>query len=134
MQRMAGSMDPAMMQQAMAQMQNMTPDQMAQMRAGVSGMSPDAFTSAAASTMGQAGSSRGSQPSAAAGPELEAAAALKAEGNKLHGARQFGEAAQKYEAALRSLQGVAAGGTGSGAAHARLHTPLPAQFCSYGVH
>lgn len=46
----------------------------------------------------------------------DAAAQLKAEGNALHGAKSFREAADKYERAVANLEGQ----TGSGAAALRL--------------
>jgi hypothetical protein len=49
------------------------------------------------------------QAMAAAGggqPALSTPEQLKAEGNRLHSAREFGKAAEAYQSALKALQGV----------------------------
>jgi hypothetical protein len=100
MQRMAASMPPDMMQRAMAQMGSATPDQLAQMQRMTAGLTGEQLTSQAAASMGAASAAGRQQADSAA-------AALKAEGNRLHGLRQFSEAAEKYRLALDSLQGGA---------------------------
>ncbi|PSC71444.1 outer envelope 61-like [Micractinium conductrix] len=98
MQRQAANMPPDMMQQAMAMAQNATPEQIAQMRAAAASVTPDVLAAQA----GAAASSMGAQQ-----PQqgLGGAAALKAEGNRLHGAKQWRAAAEKYERALQSIEG-----------------------------
>ena len=57
--------------------------------------------------MPQGGGGHPSQPPA--GTPLAAAQQLKAEGNRLHTARQYGAAAEKYEQARQRIQGEAPG-------------------------
>lgn len=100
MQRMAANMTPDMMQRAMAQMGSATPDQLAQMQRMTAGMSGDQLASQAAASMGAASAAGQQQADSAA-------AALKTEGNRLHGLGQYEQAADKYRQALDSLQGAA---------------------------
>lgn len=52
--------------------------------------------------------------------QISAAEQLKGEGNRLHGAKQFWEAAEKYERALTNLEGACGGCAGCGGAGRRL--------------
>lgn len=72
------------------------------MRAAAASVTPDVLAAQA----GAAASSMGAQQ-----PQqgLGGAAALKAEGNRLHGAKQWRAAAEKYERALQSIEGAAQG-------------------------
>jgi hypothetical protein len=76
----------------------MTSDQTRQMQQMATGMSGDTFAQQAAAV----GSTGGRQQQF----ELSGAQHLKAEGNRLHGAKKFSEAAEKYERALSNLQGM----------------------------
>ena len=87
---MAG-MSPEMMQQQMRMFQNMTPQQQADVRRQAASMG----------TPGAQAGQLGSQ-----GP-LQALNAVKAEGNKLHTAGQYGAACAKYEQVLSSIRGAA---------------------------
>ncbi|KAL4458511.1 hypothetical protein ABPG75_013376 [Micractinium tetrahymenae] len=103
MQQQMASMPPEMMQQAMQMAQNATPEQIAQMRAAASTMPPEVMAAQASQAAGMyAGQGAGQQQQR---QQLEAAAQLKAEGNRLHGAKAWREAAEKYERALSSLTG-----------------------------
>lgn len=102
MQQQMASMPPEMMQQAMQMAQNATPEQIAQMRAAASSMPPETLAAQAS----QAASMYGGQGAGAQQrQQLEAATQLKAEGNRLHGAKAWREAAQKYERAVNTLAG-----------------------------
>lgn len=86
-------MSPEMMKMASEMMSKMSPEELARMQAMAANMSPDMMQQA----MAAAG---GGQP-ALSTPEQ-----LKAEGNRLHSAREFGKAAEAYQSALKALQGV----------------------------
>lgn len=102
MQQQMASMPPEMMQQAMQMAQNATPEQIAQMRAAAASMPPETLAAQASQAAdmyaGQGAGAQQRQP-------LEAAAQLKAEGNRLHGAKAWHEAADKYERAISTLAG-----------------------------
>jgi tetratricopeptide (TPR) repeat protein len=97
MQRQMQNVSPDMMQMAMNQMQNMTPDQIQQMRAATQNMTGDQIAAQASASVGQA--------SAQQQYGLTASEQLKVEGNRLHGAKQYGEAAEKYQRAISNLAG-----------------------------
>ncbi len=86
-QQQAANMPPEMMQQAMNMAQNATPEQMRQMQQAAASMPPDVLASQAGAAMDQLSSQQKYQ--------YDAAMQLKAEGNKLHGSRQYSEAEQK---------------------------------------
>lgn len=97
MQRQMASMPPDMMQQAMNMAQQATPEQLRQMQAASQNLSGEDIAAQAAAATEQLGAQQKYKQ--------DAAVALKAEGNKLHGARQWQEAAAKYELALTNLEG-----------------------------
>jgi tetratricopeptide (TPR) repeat protein len=96
MQRQAANMDPAMMQQAMGMMGGMTPDQLRAAGAQARAMPPEALAAQ--------GADAAARVSAQARYQLDATAALKAEGNKLHAAKQYAAAAAKYERGAANLE------------------------------
>ena len=98
-QRQMANMPPEMMSQAMNMAQNATPEQMNQMRAAASGMSGDTIASSAGVALEQLTAQQKYQ--------VDAAAQLKAEGNRLHGSKLYREAAVKYERAVSNLEGQA---------------------------
>ena len=85
-------MSPEMRQQAMGMAQNMTPEQMAQMRSAAAALTPEQMVSQASAGL-----------SAQEQYQYDSSLALKAEGNRLHGARQFDAAVAKYERAVENL-------------------------------
>lgn len=102
MQQQMASMPPEMMQQAMQMAKNATPEQIAQMRAAAASLPPETLAAQANQAAGMyAGQGAGSQQR----QQLDAAAQLKAEGNRLHGAKAWREASEKYERAVSTLAG-----------------------------
>jgi len=79
---------------------------MAQMRAAASSLPPEALASQA--------SAAASQFSAQSKYQYDAAAQLKAEGNRLHGSKLWRQAADKYERAISNLEGERAACEGRG--------------------
>lgn len=115
MQAQMANMPPDMMQQAMSMANNATPEQLRQMKAATANMSAEdiAAQSARAAAQMRAGvmppgagayAGTGGSASSSGGP-TDLAAGMKAEGNRLHSARRFQEAAAQYERAIASLAG-----------------------------
>jgi predicted negative regulator of RcsB-dependent stress response len=95
MQRQAASMDPAQMQQAMNMYQGMSPEQRRAMQQTASSMDPETLVQ-------QAGTVQ-SQLSAQQKYQYDGSNQLKLEGNRLHGLKQYKEAAEKYKKATENL-------------------------------
>ena len=89
-------MDPSQMQQAMNMLNGMTPDQRRNMQQQAASMPASAFPTGGASNV-QA------HLSAQQKYQYDASNNLKAEGNRLHGLRNYKEAAEKYKRAIDNL-------------------------------
>lgn len=95
MQQQAASMDPSQMQQAMNMFSNMTPEQKRSMQDMMGSVPPETLVQ-------QAGAAQG-QLSAQQKYQYDGSMQLKNEGNRLHGLKQFKEAAEKYQRAIDNL-------------------------------
>ena len=95
MERQAAAMSPEMRQQAMDMTQKMTPEQMAQLRSATAGLSGEQMVSQASANSAALSSQEQYQ--------YDASLALKADGNRLHGAQKFDAAVAKYQRAVENL-------------------------------
>ena len=93
---MMKNMNPAMMKQAMAQMNNMRPEDLAMASERMKNMSPEEISAQAAQAS--------SQMSGREKYLVEASKRLKADGNNLHGAGSYSHAAEKYEQARDNVK------------------------------
>lgn len=95
MRAQMGNMDPSMMQAAMAQMNNMSASDKERMRREMAGMD--------ASKIGDFGSQGAARMSQQQKYEYQASEMLKSEGNTLHKAGRFKDAADKYKRAHANM-------------------------------
>ena len=95
MQQQAANMDPAAMQQAMSMLNGMTPEQRRTVTQQAGSLGPDAVM--------QGVNTATSQASAHQKYLLDGSTRLKTDGNRLHGLKQFQEAAEKYKQAVANL-------------------------------
>lgn len=99
-------MSPAMVAQAQAMAASMSPDDLRRAQEAAAHMSPEELERQAAAAPAALSSTQKYQ--------FDASTALKSEGNRLHAAGQYGQAAEKYSRALANLSG-ACGAEGLGA-------------------